>query len=178
MHRYVVLVLALAVTICGIAAASEENLSYMTNSGKPVKVFIASFTNESGQGQIMPEAFKKAFETAVAKRGGGRSFEITSDPASSQVQISAIIKKYLYSKTDPITSFASPSAVALDAMTTENYVTMDVEFTVVDSKTSKVLWQKKTSDFVKHTMTPEESIPMIYDKVSRTFLWKCFGRPK
>ncbi len=62
-------------------------------------------------------------------------------------------------------------------MTTENYVEMEVKFTVIDTKKNEVIWQDMVSSFIKRKMTVAESIPLIYDKVSRDFLWKCFGRP-
>ena len=53
-----------------------------------------------------------------------------------------------------------------------------MEFTVTDTRTGAVLWKDSASGYMKKVMTPEESIPLIYDKVSRVFVSKCFGKPK
>lgn len=155
--------------------AQEASLSYLTKDKKPIKISLQNFVNESGQNQILAEDFKNSFEKALLKRRSVK-FEIANSPKMSDVQISGVIKKYLYSKTDPITTFASPSGLVLDAVTTENYVEMAVEFTVTDTKTGKAVWNGTVSTFIKRMMSPEESIPLIYDKLSRNFLWKSFGK--
>ena len=155
--------------------AFADELSHLFKSGQAIKVFLGEFINKSGQNQVSPDAFKKIFAEAVSKRRAVK-FTIVDSAQASDVQISGIIKKYLYSKTDPITTFASPSGLVLDAVTTENYVEMAAEFTILDTKSGRVVWKNTISTFIKKMMTPEESIPLIYDKLSRTFLWKSFGK--
>lgn len=159
------------------ACAGTVDISRSSDKGNPVKIYISGVTNESGQSQINPEDFKKALESSLKNRRSVK-FEIVSDPASSDFQIAAVIKKYSYSKTDPINSVAGPSALLLDAATTENYADLDVDFTVTSTKDKNIVWKDNVSDYVEHTMTPDESIPMVYDKVGRRFLWKAFGKGK
>lgn len=158
-------------------SAEKGDLSSFTNSGKPVKVFLGAFTSESGGTGISADDFKKYLETALLNRKSV-SFRIAGTPAESDVRISAVIKKYLYSKTDPVTSFAGPGGILLDAATTENYVEMTAQFTITDTKTGRVIWDDSIKSFVKRMMTPEESVPVIYDKLSRDFLWRSFGKPR
>jgi hypothetical protein len=61
------------------------------------------------------------------------------------------------------------------ATATLNYVEMAVLYTIIDAKNNKVLWSDDVKEYIKKTMTPEESIPLICDKVDRTFLSQCFG---
>ncbi len=172
-----ILVIAILALSAPILLFAEDSILPEINRGRqPIKVFVKEFVNESGQSQIKPEDFKKSFQGALLKRKAVK-FELVNNPESSDIQISGIIKKYLYSKTDPITSYAGVGGLLLDAATTENYAEMTVDFIVINTKTEKVLWNKSVLDFIKHTMTPEESISMVYDKVSRTFLWRCFGKP-
>lgn len=156
--------------------SGEDDLSYLAKDNKPVRAFLGDFINESGKNQIAPIAFKESLKISLLRRKAV-TFKIVNTPSESDVQISAVIKKYLYSKTDPVTTFASPGGFLLDAATTENYVEMSALFTITDTKTGKVIWRDTVSTFIKHMMTPEDSIPMIYEKLSRVFLWKSFGKP-
>lgn len=174
-----------AMALCGfvlmvnsLAYCRDVSPSELVNKKKPLVVKLMTFEDASGQPDIKILEFKKAVETAMAKRGGGSLFTVTDRPDISDILVYATIKKFEYSEKDPITSFGSPTMLLLDAATSENYVTMDVEFTVIDTKTNKIIWKNKVTDFKKKMMSRQDSIPIIYDKVARTFLWKCFGRPK
>lgn len=156
--------------------AASGDLSRFTNSGRPVKVFVGSFTNESGQPQINAEEFKKSFERALNNRKSV-AFKVVPNEAESDVQISCAIKKYLYSKTDPITSYGGTATLILDAVTVENYVEMITNFVIKDTRIGTILWSSPLTSYIKHMMTPDESIPKIYDKASRDFLWRSFGKP-
>lgn len=157
--------------------AAGNDLSALVQNKDIIKVYVKDFVNESGQGQILAADFKKALENTIANRKSVK-FELVLSPGASDVQISGVIKKYLYSEADPITSFAGPTALLVDAVTTENYAELVVDFTVTDTKSGGVLWEKSMKSFVKHTMTPAQSIPMVYEKLSRDFLWKSFGKRK
>ena len=167
------------VTLMAWQAASAEtiDISRSIAKGNPVKIYISGVTNESGQNEIVADDFKKVLESSIKNRRSVR-FEIVSDPASSDFQIVAAIKKYSYSKTDPINSVAGPSALLLDAVTTENYAEIGIDFTVTSTASGKVVWKENVFDYVEHMMTPAESIPMVYDKAARRFLWKAFGKGK
>ena len=164
-------------TACQIAAAETIDISRYLSKADPIKIYISGVTNESGQDQVTADGFKKALESSIRNRKSVK-FEIVNDPASSDFQIAAVIKKYAYSNTDPINSVAGPSALLLDAVTTENYAEMGVDFIVTSTKNGKIVWEDNVFDYVEHTMTPSESIPMVYDKVARRFLWKAFGKGK
>mgnify|MGYP001608839018 CR=1 FL=1 len=172
----VLAVVALVLAIAVPAPAEDGDLEYLVKDKDVVKVFVKDFTNESGQAQVSSADFKKELEKALTLRKAVK-FEIVSNPEASDFQIGGVIKNYMYSKTDPITPTTSPAALVLDAATTENYVEMTVDFEVVQTKNGKAVWQEDVKSYLKHTMTPEEALPMIYDKEARTFLWKSFGKP-
>lgn len=164
-------------TACGIAAAETVDISRWLDRGDPVKIFISGVTNESGQAQVVAYDFKKTLESSFKNRRSIK-FEIVNDAATSDFQIAAVIKKYAYSETDPINSVAGPSALLLDAVTNENYVELGVDFTITSTKGGNIVWEDNVFDYVEHMMTPAESIPMVYDKAARRFLWKAFGKGK
>ncbi|MCX5679984.1 MAG: hypothetical protein NTZ95_04935 [Candidatus Omnitrophica bacterium] len=159
------------------AGAETVDISRYLAKGNPIKVYIPGVTNDSGQAQIIADDFKKVLESSIRNRRSVK-FEIASDPLASDFQIAAVIKKYSYSKTDPINSFAGPSALALDALTTENYAEMGVDFTITSTGSGKIVWKDNVFDYIERTMTPAESVPMVYDKIARKFLWKSFGKGK
>ena len=140
---------------------------------------MGTFANESGQNQIIPEDFKKSIENALLNRKSVK-FEIVETPEASDLQISGVIKKYTYMERGPMKTGFGLGGMLLDvaATATQNYVEMQAEFTVTDSKTNKILWKDTIGSFLKKLMTAQESVPLVCDKVSRDFLWKCFGNPK
>ncbi len=169
--------LIVSLAACGMVAAETVDTNRLIEKSGRVKVYISGVTNNSGQAEITADGFRKVLESSINNRRSIK-FEIVPDAAASDFRIAAVIKKYAYSKTDPINSVAGPSALLLDAVTTENYAEMSVDFTVTSTKTGKAVWKENVSDYVEHTMTPEESIPLVYDKTARRFLWKAFGKGK
>jgi len=161
-----------------LSLASNAELASLINTKNPVKAYIKEFTNQSGQNQIIPEEYKKSLESALLNRKAVK-FEIVKSPELSDVQISGVIKKYQYLERGPMKVSTGVGTMLLDmaATATHNYVEMEVAFTIIDTKTNKSLWEDTVSAYIKKVMTPEESIPLIYDKISRNFLWKSFGKP-
>jgi hypothetical protein len=160
-----------------LCMAENVSLSRFADSGRPIKVFLGKFTNESGQSQINASDFEKRFEEALENRKSV-PFKMVPAASESDVQISCAIKNYMYSETDPITSYGGAAIFLLDAATAENYVEMTGDFSVIDTKSGSVLLREPFKSFIKHPMTPEESVPLIYEKLSREFLAKSFGKPK
>lgn len=172
-------VLAFLLMNCVLPAWAERgDLSRYANSGKPIKVFVSQVTDDSGEDAVKPEEFRSALENLIAKRKAVK-FEVVKDAAASDLQISAAIKKYKYLVHGPMKPSPSIATLALDAAATatQNYVEMTVAFTILETKTNKVLWDDSIAEYRKKTMTPGESIPIIYERLIRTFLWKSFGKP-
>lgn len=176
--RFIALAAVVAALVSGLAyAAQEGDLSYLARNGKVVKLYIKNISKDCESDLVSAEGFRKILEDSIRNRKSVK-FEIVNSSGSSDMQMEGSIKKYLYSETDPITSYAGAGGLLLDAATVENYGEMTVDFTVIETKTGKVIWQKSIMAFKKGKMTPQESVPLVYDKVSRAFLSKSFGKPK
>jgi hypothetical protein len=162
-----------------VAHAADSNISSRYNSKTPIKTYIGEVTNTSGQNQVVTEDFKKDLEEGLLNRKS-HTFIMVKSPAESDIQISAAIHKYQYLEHGPMKPSAGPGTMVLDAMATatENYVEMEAEFTVTDTKTNTELWKNVVSTYIKKKMTPDQSIPLINKKTVRQFLWKCFGRQR
>jgi hypothetical protein len=168
---------AAIVALCFALTASYgycHELTDMALSKRPIKVFLGEFSNDSGQAQIAPDAFRNEVEKALKDRRSV-SFVIVKSVPESDVQVSAAIKGYQYLEKDPV----KPSLgmiMAIDAVTSENYAELSAEFTVVNTATGGVALKEDITGFVKRMMTPAESVPLVYDKLARKFVADSFGK--
>jgi len=172
--RWILAVLILTVA-SQLSFASENNLHKMGREKSIIKVFIGDVSNISGQNTANASDFKASLENAIKNRKSV-NFDIVNSPEASDIKITGIIKKFQYLEHDPVTTYGTSWGLLLDAATTENYAELVVEFAVTDSKSGKLLWKEDVMSFTKKMMSPEESLPLIYEKESRTFLSKCFGK--
>jgi len=160
-------------------AARENTLSDLVNSGKPIKVFVKEFDNETNDAMIKPDIFKVELEKAFSNRKSV-IFQVVKHPVESDVQVSGILKKFQYLDRGPLKAGPGAGGILLDAAAsaTHNYAEMEAYFTITDTKTSQVLWSDLVNVYKKKVMTPQDSVGVIYDKISRIFLSKSFGKGK
>ena len=159
------------------AMAEGGQLWRLAEKSGVIKVFLGNFTNDSGQSQVSPEEFRKAVGDMLINRQSTK-FQIVNAPADSDIQVSAIVQKYRYLDRGPLK--VTPGLTTLldaAATATANYVDMIAVFTVVDTKTNAVLWKDTIEPYAKKEMSAAESIPVIYEKCAKHFVWKCFGKP-
>ncbi len=162
-------------------AAAEETIGYLfkdkIEDNIPVKVYIKEVANQSGQKEIAPEAFRKELAASLHERRSIK-FEVLDKAVGSDIEISAVIKNYQYMERGPFKPNPGIGTMVLEAAATatQNYAEIAVEYTVTDFKTGKTLWENTVKEYIKKNMTPEESVPLVYDAVTRAFVWKCFGK--
>lgn len=177
MVKKAIFIVSVFCIICsGQAYAKDATIGHLFEGKSPVKVHVSSVTNESGQNQISADLFKKALEDSLNGRKAV-DFDTVNDPAVSDIQVTAVIKKYQYLEKGPFKPSAGVATMLADAAATatSNYAEMEVLYTITDAKTGKVLWTDDVNEYIKKIMTPAESIPLIYDKVTRAFISQCFG---
>ena len=166
----------LSIACLGNVFAQDGAIGDLFDGKAPVKVYIIGVKNESGQSQISADTFKKSIEDSLNNRKS-TDFDIVDKQAESDIQISAVIKSYQYLDRGPLKPSAGIAITLVDAAATatQNYVEMIVDYTVIDTKNNQIIWANEVGEYIKQIMTPEESIPLIYAKASRTFIWKFFG---
>lgn len=182
MLRKVVAVLCL-LSLVGLSSAFAEGSTMghlfkkQADNKVPVKVYIKEITNQSGNNQVVTDTFAKELESSLHERRSIK-FQVVPTPDESDIQISAAIKSFQYLERGPLKPSIGIGTTLLDAAATatQNYVDMAIDYTVADSKTDKVLWQGSVNEYLKKKMTEAESIPLIYAVVTRTFVWRCFGK--
>lgn len=151
-----------------------NELTDMALTKHPIKVFLGEFSNMSGRTEISTDSFRNEVEKALKNRKSV-SFVMVKNPKESDIQVSGAIKGYQYLEKDPIKPSLS-FIMAIDAVTSENYAELSVEFTVVNTATGSVMLKEDITGFVKRTMTPAESVPLVYDKLARKFVADSFGK--
>jgi hypothetical protein len=163
--------------LCPVQAFAEAGtIGHLFEGRSPVKAYVGAIVNESGQRQMSPDVFKKILENSLNSRKA-MDFDTVASPAESDIQITASIKKYQYLERGPFKPSPGIGTMLADAAATAslNYVEMEVMYTITDTRTGKVLWTDDVNKYIKEMMTPEESIPLISDKVARAFITQCFG---
>ena len=174
--KVVLAVFVLSVICMGSAFASDGAIGHLYEGKSPVKVYIIGVKNESGQSQLSADVYRKNIEDSLNNRKS-TDFDIVADKADSDIQISAVIKDYKYMDRGPFKPSPGLATMAIDAAatSTQNYVEMTVDYTVLDTKQNQILWTGQVNEYIKRIMTPQESIPLIFAKSSKTFIWKFFG---
>ncbi len=173
---FVAVIVALFLNV-PMAMAEGGNLWRLADKTGSIKVFISTPANESGQG-FVADNLKSALESALLNRKSTK-FEIVKTPEGSDVQIATLIKKFMYMEKGPMKPTPGIGTTLLDAAATmtTNYAEMSVDFVVKDTRTDQILWKELLNPYLKKSMTPEESIPLISERVASNFIWKCFGKP-
>lgn len=179
MTRNIAVVAVLLLSVVGAASLEAENIGSQFAGKEPVKVYIKSVTNESGKSEVEPDKFRKSLEKIFSERKALR-FAVVKSPSESDIQVEAIIKNFNYLNRGPLKSVPVMGLSIVDAAATatQNYVEIGVEYAVIATNTGQVLWKSGLADYLKRVMTAEESLPLIYDKIARVFLWKCFGKSR
>lgn len=176
--RISVMVMVMSFLCAGCLFAGDGTIGHLFKGKPEVKVYIKEVVNDSGSQYVSAGAFKTVLEEAFVNRKA-MIFRLVSEPSDSDIQVSAIIKKFQYLKRGPFKPSIGIETTLLDvaATMTENYAEMAVDFTVVATNGATVLWKDSVEDYEKKLMKPERGFTLISDKVSREFLWYCFGKP-
>lgn len=187
MRRYNVIVVVGILILCLAPIDSamgnprrEKSLYYLAKANRPIKVYMGKFIDSSGSEKINPEEFARVFgQTLEARKDIYIQFKLVENPDEADISISGEIKEYKYSEHDPIDMFMSTYTLILDAMVSQNYVGMIVNYTVKNPKTNKVLWSRRLRPSVtKPDMSEAQSTPLIMEEAAKQFVSKCFKRPE
>jgi hypothetical protein len=174
-------IMLFAIILCCAASSGfcsqEEPIGGLFRDKKVINVYIDQVSNASGESLITIEDFKAIIEASLLKRKS-MTFRLVGAADQSDIQISSKIEKFQYLVRGPLKPTIGLQTTLLDAAATAtmNYVEMLATFTVIDTKSGNILWSDGVGGYLKKVMTPEESVPMISDKVSREFIWRCFGK--
>lgn len=161
------------------AYAAQGELGAKLKNQEPVKVYLGDFPCKVTQSGVTSEAYKKFLQDALVQRKSLK-FSPVNNPAESLIQITGSVKSYQYLERGPLKVTPSAGMTALDAVQTAtcNYAEMEADYVVTNTKTGEVLWKDTLNVYLKKVMTPAESIPLIYDKITKSFIKNCFGKPK
>ena len=179
MKRFALLAVIVSILICqSMAMAEEGQLWRLAGKKGSIKTYVKEVVNQTGNSRVNAEDLKNTIETMLVNRKSTK-FEIAKSPGESDVEISIVIKKYNYMEKGPFNASPGIETTLLDAAETmsTNYVDMTANFIVMNSKTGMILWNETLDPYIKKRMTSAESLPVIYEKMAKHFIWKCFGKP-
>jgi hypothetical protein len=160
------------------SAARYETLYHLVKTGRIVKVWIGQFLNSTGNKEIKPGDFADALEDALRERKSA-NFVLVANPADADIWISGDIEKYIYQDVDPIDMALGWGGLAMDAVVKENYVGLEIAYTVKDPKTGRAIWSKTLRPSITKADMPEEGcLQLILAEGAREFVSRCFRRPR
>ena len=146
---------------------------------EPVRVYIGTFADESGTKQFTTGSFRKKLSDALATRRSLK-FQVAEQAVGSDIQISGTVLQCQYLERGPLKIIPNAGMMAMDAVKTAtmNYVELTVRFIVTDTKTGQVFWNDTNSQYLKELLTKSEAHETINNKVIKSFISNCFGKPK
>ena len=145
--------------------------------GRDVKVYIALPSDICEAKKTDCNGLKSELEKALKTRKSIH-FEIVDSASAADLIIEPEVSEFYWSATDPVDMIAGLGMTAMDAMKNQNYVRMQVTFTIRDVKNgSKELWKDKlVSTVTKDQMNEEQSVPLINEDMAATFIKATFSK--
>lgn len=175
---FLAVVFVLSLSLAADSAARYETLYHLVKTGRIVKVWIGQFLSSTGNKEIKPADFVDVLENALEKRKSA-NFVLVANPADADIWISGDIEKYIYQEVDPIDMALGLGGLAMDAMVKENYVALEISYTVKDPRTGRVIWSKTLRPSITKADMPEEGcLQLILAEGARQFVSRCFRRPR
>lgn len=170
------LILSFVLLLSPSVYARGKNL-YNLVEGTTLKVYLADFKSDTEK--ILPESFKDIFKNTMAERKK-ESFEIVNSQENADICVFSNILAYKYLEKDPTDHIVGGiSGLIVDALVDQNYVKVQVEFSVERASDSRRLWHDKFVTSVTQSNMPEpDSIPKVLKECSKRFIFLCFGKPK
>lgn len=174
MKRMILILCILA--ICPPVYARGKNLYHLVE-GKKLKVYLSNFQSDTEK--ISPEDFKTIFRDSLIARKK-ENFEVVEDKESADVLIDCNILSFKYLEKDPIDNvIGGTTALIVDALVSQNYAKVQVDFSVIRASDNRRLWHDRFVSSVTESDMPEpDSIPKVLKECSKRFIFLCFGKPK
>jgi len=171
----------MAVFVLGIAqngvCRDKPNLYEELSSKDEVKVYISKILDSAHAGTADEVSLKQKLEEALTARKT-INFKIVSSPGEADFKLDCDIKEFVWMEEDPIDDVHGIGPAILDVAIKQNYVRMQIDFAVTDTKTNKEVWQRllKTT-ITKPDMDAAASIPLANEGIVKIFIRECFNKP-
>ncbi|MBU0683264.1 MAG: hypothetical protein ABIH85_02755 [Candidatus Omnitrophota bacterium] len=168
--------------ICGFIQNAESrekaNLYKELSAKDEVKVYINKISDSAHAGKADEVSLKQKLEEALSARKS-INFKIVSIPEESDITLKCDIVEFIWMEEDPIDEVHGIGPAVFDAIKKDNYVRMQIVFSVLDSKTNEELWHKKLKTTITKTKMDEEaSIPLANEGIIKIFIRECFNKQR
>jgi hypothetical protein len=182
MERRKVFVLCCAV-LCiisiGVAAAYgavNKGLYSTLSKEDEVKVYVGDISDISETGKAAKDDLKKLLEGALTGRKS-INFTVVNDVKDADIIINSEINEFMWTDEDPVDMITGVGPIVMDAMKKENYGRMNIEFSIIDAKSGKILWTDvEKATITDETMTEEESIDLLNERIVKVFMREAFSK--
>lgn len=176
MKKYVICVMLTLVVLAPAAWSKSDNLYESASHKAVVNVKIEQFSVDENCKEINGEDVVRAFEKVLSGRKSV-TFSIVDNLKDADFLISWDIKKFVYSKTDPI-DVLIPIGLVIDLAVNQNYARLEFHASVYDTSKNRVVWENDLKATLTESDMPlEKSIPLIIERAAKVFVRECFGRP-
>lgn len=173
MKKILLAVLAFSFVLSGTSYAATL---YQQLSGKKVKVYVAQPIDSASNKKTDLAGLKTSLENALKERKS-ISFEVMGAPEEADYTIDTDVQEFFWTPNDPVDMIGGLSMAAADAALIQDYVRMQAIFTVKEVKSGREAWKDTLlSTVTKSGMSEEQSIPLINEDMSATFVKTAFGK--
>jgi len=159
------------------SARKKDNLYEKFSKRGVVKTYVAPISEPAIETNPDVKNLRKVLEDQLTVRMS-INFDIVDSADEADIIIDCEILEYFWTEEDPIDTWGW-AAMAIDAAKKENYSRMEAVFTVTDAKKGKVILERKIRGMITDdSMSEEESVSMINERIVKIFIIKCFGKPR
>jgi hypothetical protein len=149
---------------------------YQQLAGKKVKVYVSAPIDNATNKKADLAGLKTALENALKERKS-ISFEIVGSPEAADYTIDTSVTEFFWTPNDPVDMIGGLSMAAADAALIQDYVRMQALFTIKEVKNGSEVWKDTLLSTVTKTgMSEEQSVPLINEDMSATFVKTAFGK--
>jgi len=167
MYRYLSIIMVLVLALCSSIYAGDGNI--IKNKAKQVKVYLVPTKISIDNKDINQKEFDETLKSALKERRSV-DFNVVDNEKDADYIVSADIKEYYYSESDPVDMITGAGAIVADMAMKENYARMIVKFSVDNAAKGKCLYNDKIIGTITEGVMPyKDSIPKMYSRVSRLF---------
>jgi len=159
------------------SARKVDNLYEKLSRKSAVKTYVAPIAEPAIETSPDVKNLRKTLEDQLTTRLN-IDFDIVDSEEEADIIISCEILEYFWTEEDPLDTWGV-AAMAVDVALKENYSLMEAIFTVTNAKNGRVMLKRRLRGTITdNSMTEEDSLTMINERIVKTFIRKCFGKPK
>ncbi len=143
----------------GECSRRETLYEWLIEKERPIKTYVTDVTDSTGHAEKCVSLLKKDLEDMLATRKN-ISFVVVPDKKDADIIMTSEIVEFFWTDTDPVDEITGIGPILMDAAMKEHYGRMTVIFTITDTQSGKLIWDRKlkatlTGDYITEENAPE-----------------------